>query len=113
MQASVCTTLHKDTSMSTAVDTKTLKLTDIAFPKKCNVVFLNDDVTPMNFVTELLIGLFNHTSESAGDVMLFIHETGKGVAGTFDPEVAEQKAFEATQLSRANSFPLTVDVEQV
>ena len=52
-------------------------------------------------------------SASAGDVMLFIHETGKGVAGTFDPEVAEQKAFEATQLSRANSFPLTVDVEQV
>ena len=99
--------------MSTTTAVKTINLTDIAFPKKCNVILLNDDVTPMEFVIEVLIGLFGHTNDTAEKVMLFIHKTGKGVAGTYDPEVAEQKAFEATQLSRANSFPLTVDVEQI
>ena len=101
------------TKMSTTTAIKTISLTDIAFPKKCNVILLNDDVTPMNFVVEVLIGLFGHTHETAEEVMLFIHKTGKGIAGTYDPEVAEQKAYETLQLSRANQFPLTVDVEQV
>ena len=74
---------------------------------------MNDDVTPMNFVVEVLIGLFGHTTDTAEEVMLFIHKTGKGIAGTYDPEVAEQKAYETQKLSRANQFPLTVDVEQV
>ena len=103
----------RDRKMSTTTAIKTISLTDIAFPKKCNVILLNDDVTPMNFVVEVLIGLFGHTTDTAEEVMLFIHKTGKGIAGTYDPEVAEQKAYETQKLSRANQFPLTVDVEQV
>ena len=108
-------TITKEQSMTTTTKTvtKTFTLQDIAFPKKCNVILLNDDVTPMNFVVEVLIGLFEHTTETAEDVMLYIHKTGKGVAGTYDPEVAEQKAYETQQLSRSKGFPLTVDIEQI
>ena len=78
---------------TTKTVSKTFTLSDIAFPKKCNVILL--------------------TTETAEDVMLYIHKTGKGVAGTYDPEVAEQKAYETQQLSRSNGFPLTVDIEQI
>ena len=107
--------ITKENTMTTTTKTvsKTFTLSDIAFPKKCNVILLNDDVTPMNFVVEVLIGLFEHTTETAEDVMLYIHKTGKGVAGTYDPEVAEQKAYETQQLSRSNGCPLTVDIEQI
>ena len=102
--------------MSTA-DTKVKTQTRVGVsnyePSMWKVIFHNDDVTPMNFVVEVLIGLFGHTTDTAEEVMLFIHKTGKGIAGTYDPEVAEQKAYETQKLSRANQFPLTVDVEQV
>ena len=33
-------------------------------PGKYNVVFLNDDQTPMEFVIEVLIGIFKHSRET-------------------------------------------------
>ena len=101
------------TMTQTTEAVRTIKLTDIKFPKKCNVIFLNDDVTPMEFVTELLIGLFGHTHATAEETMIDIHNNGKGVAGVYDPEIAEQKSYEATQVSRSQGYPLTVDIEQV
>ena len=61
--------------MSTTTAVKTINLTDIAFPKKCNVILLNDDVTPMEFVIEVLIGLFGHTNDTAEKVMLSMLDT--------------------------------------
>jgi len=95
----------------TSVATQTLTLQDISFPKKCNVILMNDDVTPMEFVVSLLIELFDHTHGTAEHCMLSIHENGKGVAGVYDQEIAEQKAHEASSLSRENGFPLEVDIE--
>ena len=40
-----------------------------------------------------------------------IHEKGKGVAGTYVHEVAEQKAIESTTMARSAGHPLNVTVE--
>ena len=44
--------------------------------------------------------------------MLTIHEEGSAVVGIYTYEVAEQRALEATTLSRDNGFPLQLKLEQ-
>lgn len=85
---------------------------DIREPGLYKVVFLNDDKTPMEFVVSLLIELFKHTERTATDITLQIHEQGSGVVGVYSYEIAEQKALEATSLSRENGFPLRVKIEE-
>jgi len=85
---------------------------DIREPKKWNVVFLNDDHTPMEFVISILIEIFKHTPETAQHITLHIHEKGSGIAGTYSFEIAEIKAVETTNLARANGFPLQIKLEE-
>lgn len=85
---------------------------NIREPGLYKVVFLNDDKTPMEFVVSLLIELFKHTEKTATDITLQIHEQGSGVVGVYSYEIAEQKALEATSLSRDNGFPLRIKIEE-
>jgi ATP-dependent Clp protease adaptor protein ClpS len=81
-------------------------------PKRWKVILLNDDSTPMEFVIGVLVEIFKHTTESAQDIMLQVHETGSGVAGVYSFEIAEAKAVEATNLSRTNGHPLQIKLEE-
>jgi ATP-dependent Clp protease adaptor protein ClpS len=81
-------------------------------PRRWKVILLNDDSTPMEFVISLLIEIFKHTTETAKDIMLQVHETGSGIAGVYSFEIAEVKAVEATQQARTNGFPLQIKLEE-
>jgi ATP-dependent Clp protease adaptor protein ClpS len=81
-------------------------------PKRWKVVLLNDDTTPMDFVVGILTDIFKHTQETAKDITLEIHNNGSGIAGVYSFEIAEVKAVEATQLARANGFPLQIKMEE-
>ena len=81
-------------------------------PKRWKVILLNDDTTPMEFVISLLMEVFRHNENTAKDIMLQIHETGSGVAGTYSFEIAEAKAVEATNLSRTNNHQLQIKLEE-
>ena len=91
---------------------QTTTSTELDEPSKYNVILLNDDYTPMDFVTEVLIDIFRKTKEQAEAVMLKIHEEGKGVAGTYVFEIAEQKAIETTAKARSQGHPLNCAVEK-
>ena len=91
----------------------TITRTEITYPNRYNVVFINDDFTPMDFVVQLLIEVFNKTLEEAKDITLQIHEKGKGIAGSYNYELAEQKKAEAVAISRNNGHPLTILVEKI
>jgi ATP-dependent Clp protease adaptor protein ClpS len=80
-------------------------------PGKFKVVLCNDDVTPVDFVIALLIKVFKHDTNNAISLTLEVHEKGSGVAGIFPYEVAEQKSIDATNMARANNFPLIIKVE--
>ena len=80
-------------------------------PRLWKVVFLNDDKTPMEFVIEVLTAIFKHSSDSAKDITMEIHNTGSAVVGVYTHEVAEQKGIDATQTARQNGFPLQVTIE--
>tara|TARA_B100001964_G_scaffold14276_1_gene14908 strand:+ start:8427 stop:8777 length:351 start_codon:yes stop_codon:yes gene_type:complete len=90
-------------------DTETIQ--NIKEPEKFQVIFVNDNFTPMEFVVEVLMAIFHHTKEGAEKIMVDVHEKGKGTAGVYFYEIAEQKALETTHLARSNGHPLNVEVE--
>ena len=85
----------------------------LATPKKWNVVFYNDDKTPVDFVIAVLIEQYNHSIEKAKEITLSIHEKGKGIAGTYYLEIAEQKCSETIKFARNEGFSLQVDIEKL
>lgn len=97
-----------------AVETKTEEKTKekISPPKQYKVVFLNDNITPMDFVIELIVAVFKHSRDTARDLTMKIHEQGSSVVGIYSYEIAEQKAVEATKISRESNFPLKVRLEE-
>ena len=92
---------------------QTRTVTEIKYPDRFNGVILNDDFTPMEFVIQLLIEVFNTNIEEAKEVTVKVHEDGKGVAGMYGLEIAEQKQQEATIISRHHGHPLKVIIEKV
>ena len=81
-------------------------------PSLYQVVLLNDDYTPMDFVVEVLEDFFGKNREQATRVMLAVHHEGKGVAGIYTRDVAETKAQQVVDYARANQHPLMCQVEQ-
>ena len=99
--------------MSTAAEVKTdtKDVVKVAEPGKYNVIFMNDNVTPMDFVVALLREFFNYDHEKAYDIMLTIHKEGQAVVATYHFEIAEQKALECTFSARQNGYPLEIKVK--
>lgn len=81
-------------------------------PSKYKVVMLNDDVTPMDWVIQILTEIFKHSRESAEKITLTIHNEGSAVVGIYTYEIAEMKALEATNMSRNQGFPLQVKLDK-
>ena len=101
-------------NIMTTVDPVAIEKTklDIEEPGFYKVVFINDDITPMEFVIELLQKIFKHDLEAAQNIMLTVHTEGSAIAGIYSYEIAEQKGVESTVLARNNGFPLQVKVEK-
>ena len=91
----------------------TPELTKIKPPSKYNVILLNDDQTPMDFVIQILISIFNKTDKIANDLTIEVHEKGKAIAGTYMYEVSEQKCAEVVADAKLSGYPLTATIEQV
>jgi ATP-dependent Clp protease adaptor protein ClpS len=89
--------------------------TDVALerPPLYQVVLLNDDYTPMEFVVHILELFFNLSRETATHVMLQVHLKGKGICGTYTREIAEAKVAQVNSYSRENQHPLLCTMEKV
>jgi ATP-dependent Clp protease adaptor protein ClpS len=55
------------------------------------VILLNDDYTPMEFVVMVLQEYFNRDRETATQIMLKIHHDVRGVCGVYSKDVAGTK----------------------
>jgi ATP-dependent Clp protease adaptor protein ClpS len=75
-------------------------------PQMYQVVLLNDDYTPMEFVVVVIQEFFNKDRETATQIMLKIHLDGKGVCGVFSKDVAATKVDQVTEASRKAGHPL-------
>jgi len=81
-------------------------------PSMYNVMLLNDDYTPMDFVVEVLRKFFNKDSDQATDIMLTIHYKGKALCGTYTAEVAETKVSQVSNFASENQHPLMCVMEK-
>jgi ATP-dependent Clp protease adaptor protein ClpS len=98
--------------MDTGVKTLTREKVKLEEPGLWDVIFLNDNITTMEFVVRVLKQIFNKTQEQAESITKRIHEDGQGVVGSYVHEVAEQKGIETTLLARQDNFPLQVKVKK-
>ena len=81
-------------------------------PSKYNVIMLNDDATPMEWVMGVLKEIFKHSDEDSEALTMTIHNDDSVVVGTYKYEIAEQKSVEAVSASRNHGFPLQLKVEE-
>jgi ATP-dependent Clp protease adaptor protein ClpS len=81
-------------------------------PPLYQVILLNDDYTPMEFVVDVLERIFNLDRTGATRVMLEVHTRGKGVCGVFTYEIAETKVAQVTSYARQQQHPLLCTMEE-
>ena len=75
-------------------------------PQMYQVVLLNDDYTPMEFVVVVIQEFFGKDRETATQIMLKIHLDGKGICGVFSRDVAATKVDQVTEAAQKNGHPL-------
>lgn len=96
----------------TQTQTKTKNQIEISYPSRYKVIIYNNDVTPVDYVLQLLVNIFNKTIKEASNIVEQIHNNGKGVAGLYSLEVAQQKVNECIILNAKHNYPLDVDLEE-
>lgn len=91
-------------------DTATVTRTSMELqrPSMWTCVFLNDDYTPMEFVTEILIELFHQSRENAVHIMLQVHNDGKSSVGSYPKDIAFLKSDQSIGAAIAYQYPLQV-----
>lgn len=89
-----------------------LEKQQLAEVKLYKVILLNDDVTTMEFVIEVLMDIFHHSFEKASTIMLEIHNQGSGVCGIYTEEIALSKKQQVDTSAKANNFPLQTRIEE-
>lgn len=83
----------------------------IEVPRQYKVILHNDDYTPMEFVVHVLMSVFHKDELTATQIMLNVHNSGKGVCGTYPYEIAETKVAKVHQLAEQNEYPLHASME--
>ncbi len=81
-------------------------------PRLYQVVLLNDDYTPMEFVVAVLQKFFSMDREKATQVMLKVHREGRGVCGVFPRDIATTKVEQVSSYSRQHQQPLQCVMEE-
>jgi ATP-dependent Clp protease adaptor protein ClpS len=81
-------------------------------PALFNVVLLNDDYTPMEFVILILQEFFALNLEAATRVMLAVHTEGRGVCGTYPRDLAASKVNRVIEFARQHQHPLQCVMEE-
>lgn len=72
---------------------------------------LNDDVTTMDFVVDILVKIFDKPREKAVELMYKVHREGRAVIARYPYDIAATKRRQAVEKARAEGFPFNIDLE--
>ena len=81
-------------------------------PQMYQVVMLNDDYTPMEFVVAIIQEYFNKDRETATQIMLKVHRDGKGMCGVYPKDIASTKVELVLTHARKAGHPLQCVMEE-
>ncbi|MFN7836101.1 MAG: ATP-dependent Clp protease adapter ClpS [Burkholderiaceae bacterium] len=84
----------------------------VAPPPLYQVVLLNDDYTPMEFVIVILQKFFGKGREQATQIMLKVHRDGRGVCGVYPKDIATTKVEQVSSFARQHQHPLQCVMEE-
>lgn len=79
-------------------------------PRRYKVIIFNDDFTTMDFVVYILTTIFFKSDVEAETLMINIHKSGSAVVGIYTYDVAMSKVRKATDMARAEKFPLKITI---
>ncbi|MBR3307873.1 MAG: ATP-dependent Clp protease adaptor ClpS [Lachnospiraceae bacterium] len=80
-------------------------------PSLYKVIMLNDDVTTMDFVVDILVKIFDKPREKAVELMYKVHREGRAVIARYPYDIAATKRRQAVEKARAEGFPFNIDLE--
>ena len=84
---------------------------DLAPPPMYQILMLDDDFTPMEFVVDVLQMFFGMNREKATQIMLTVHTEGAATVGIFPRDIAETKSELVNLYAQENNHPLMSKVE--
>jgi ATP-dependent Clp protease adaptor protein ClpS len=81
-------------------------------PAMYKVYLLNDDYTTMEFVVLVLEEIFRKSHVEAVQIMLHVHNNGKGLCGVYTRDIAETKVEAVHDMAREFGCPLMCVLEK-
>jgi len=94
------------------VNIKEKVVIEIKEPTKYNVIIHNDDYTSMDFVVQVLVGVFKKQVVEATKIMFDVHKKGRGIAGIYSYDVGVTKIIQAMEMCEESGFPLKLTLEE-
>lgn len=82
-------------------------------PSMYQVLLLNDDYTPMEFVIHVIQEYFNKDVETAMQIMLKVHNEGRGVCGVYSKDVSATKVEMVLMHAKNEGHPLQCVMEKI
>lgn len=95
----------------TGVVTSTQERVKSIHPKMYRVILLNDDYTSMDFVIAVLESIFRKSPAEAVQIMLSVHQKGRGTAGIYPKQIAEAKIAAVHDRAHKAGYPLRCTME--
>jgi len=99
-------TFNEEISIKEKIEVKIKK------PSNYMVVIHNDDYTSMDFVVQILVGVFKKQVVEATRIMFDVHKKGSGVAGIYSYDVGITKINQAMNMCEESGFPLKLTLEE-
>ena len=97
---------------NTSNNTQTITEDKVKRPSMYEVILLNDDYTPMEFVVDVLMRYFNKDIDQANQIMMHVHRNGKCLCGIYPFDIAETKVMQVMNYSIKNGHPLQCKMEK-
>ena len=101
---------HKKPQEGTAVLER--EVDELRQPPLFQVLLLNDDFTPMDFVVYVLQHIFRLDHDRAMLIMLEVHTEGRGICGVYTKDIAASKVEQVVNLAREHQHPLACVMEE-
>ena len=88
-----------------------IETTETVLEPLYRVIIHNDDVTPMDFVVEVLKTIFYLSNPKSAEIMLAAHFYGTAYVQTLARSEAESRINKAHTASKEQGYPLTFTME--